>query len=183
MFNTVCAIGTNGLAFLLPVEFTPLQTRGKSVAISTGFFWLFNFFVVMISPVLISRIKYGTYILWAATNLCFIPLIYFLCKWSLDIGPYSPLEQLFFTLEDFAYSYFQCRKPAKLHSRTLMSCLRLVPHGLLVRVQRRSSQTSSSLGQRFVMQIYMFEKEVQLQSTWWKTHRHNSISGVASIFE
>ena len=42
LFNTVCAIGTNGLAFLLPVELTPLQTRGKSVAISTGFFWLCN---------------------------------------------------------------------------------------------------------------------------------------------
>ncbi|GAA93127.1 sugar transporter [Aspergillus luchuensis IFO 4308] len=65
IFNTVCAIGTNGLAFLLPVELTPLQTRGTSVAISTGFFWLCNFFVVMISPVLISRIQYGTYILWA----------------------------------------------------------------------------------------------------------------------
>ncbi|GAT21976.1 sugar transporter [Aspergillus luchuensis] len=58
IFNTVCAIGTNGLAFLLPVELTPLQTRGTSVAISTGFFWLCNFFVVMISPVLISRIQY-----------------------------------------------------------------------------------------------------------------------------
>ncbi|RAH57727.1 sugar transporter [Aspergillus piperis CBS 112811] len=66
IFNTVCAIGTNGLAFLLPVELTPLQTRGTSVAISTGFFWLCNFFVVMISPVLISRIQYGTYILWAS---------------------------------------------------------------------------------------------------------------------
>ncbi|KAI2865699.1 hypothetical protein CBS63078_8346 [Aspergillus niger] len=77
IFNTVCAIGTNGLAFLLPVELTPLQTRGTSVAISTGFFWLCNFFVVMISPVLISRIQYVTYILWACTNLSFIPVIYF----------------------------------------------------------------------------------------------------------
>lgn len=77
---TVFAIGTDGLAFLLPVELTPLQTRAKSVAISTGFFWLCNFFVVMISPVLISRIKYGTYILWACTNLCFFPMIYFLGK-------------------------------------------------------------------------------------------------------
>lgn len=165
MFNSVCAIGTNGLAFLLPVEFTPLQTRGKSVAISTGFFWLFNFFVVMISPVLISRIKYGTYILWAATNLCFIPLIYFLCKWSLDPWILVPAAVMLssWKLPRFAYFYFQCRKPAKLHSRTLMSCLRLAPHGLLVRVQRRSSRISLSLGQRFVIQIYMFEKKAQLR--------------------
>ncbi|KAF3405188.1 Sugar transporter STL1 [Talaromyces pinophilus] len=88
IFNTACAVGTNGLAFLMPVEMTPLQTRGKSVAISTGLFWLCNFFVVMISPVLISRIGYGTYVLWASTNLCFIPMIYFLvpetCKATLE---------------------------------------------------------------------------------------------------
>lgn len=70
----------DGIPFLLPVELTPLKTRAKSVAIATGFFWLCNFFVVMISPVLIARIKYGTYILWAGTNFVFIPLIYFLSK-------------------------------------------------------------------------------------------------------
>ncbi|OKL58146.1 hypothetical protein UA08_06448 [Talaromyces atroroseus] len=78
VFNTFAGIGFDGIPFLLPVELTPLQTRGKSVAIATGCFWLCNFFVVMISPVLIDRIKYGTYILWCGTNLCFVPLIYFL---------------------------------------------------------------------------------------------------------
>lgn len=88
IFNTFFAIGFDGIPFLLPVELTPLQTRGKSVAIATGFFWLCNFFVVMISPVLISNIKYGTYILWSATNFAFIPMIYFLipetCKAELE---------------------------------------------------------------------------------------------------
>ncbi|AEO63159.1 uncharacterized protein THITE_2038523 [Thermothielavioides terrestris NRRL 8126] len=78
VFNTFLAIGFDGIPFLLPVELTPLQTRAKSVAIATAFFWLCNFFVVMISPVLIENIKYGTYILWAGTNFAFIPMIYFL---------------------------------------------------------------------------------------------------------
>lgn len=96
VFNTFAAIGFDGIPFLLPVELTPLKTRGKSVAIATGCFWLcstfhcnqilreqntelhLDFFVVMISPVLIDKIKYGTYILWCGTNLVFIPLIYFL---------------------------------------------------------------------------------------------------------
>lgn len=78
VFNTFLAIGMDGIPFLLPVELTPLKTRAKSVAIATGFFWLCNFFVVMISPVLIARIKFGTYILWAGTNFAFIPMIYFL---------------------------------------------------------------------------------------------------------
>ncbi|EIW72337.1 hypothetical protein TREMEDRAFT_21790, partial [Tremella mesenterica DSM 1558] len=78
VFNTFFAIGFDGIPFLLPVEVTPLQTRAKSVSIATGCFWLCNFFVVMISPVLISNIKFGTYILWCGTNFVFIPMIYLL---------------------------------------------------------------------------------------------------------
>lgn len=40
VFNTVSGIGFQGNSFLLPVELTPLQTRGKSVSIATGIFWL-----------------------------------------------------------------------------------------------------------------------------------------------
>ncbi|KAH8882434.1 hypothetical protein GQ53DRAFT_831556 [Thozetella sp. PMI_491] len=58
VFNTFIAIGFCGIPFLLPVELTPLQTRGKSVAIATGIFWLCNFFVVMISPILINNSQY-----------------------------------------------------------------------------------------------------------------------------
>ncbi|KAJ9133457.1 General substrate transporter [Pleurostoma richardsiae] len=78
VFNTFLAIGMDGIPFLLPVELTPLQTRAKSVAIATGFFWLCNFFVVMVSPIMMSNIGYGTYILWSATNFFFIPMIYLL---------------------------------------------------------------------------------------------------------
>ncbi|RDW62489.1 hypothetical protein BP5796_10791 [Coleophoma crateriformis] len=94
VFNTFLAIGFDGIPFLLPVELTPLQTRGKSVAIATGFFWLCNFFVVMISPVLISNIKYGTYILWACTNAAFIPMIYFLIPETLK-GALEDIDVLF----------------------------------------------------------------------------------------
>lgn len=96
VFNTFFGIGFDGISFLLPVELTPLQTRGKSVSIATGVFWLCSklfiqmmdgsnltmtdFFVVMISPVLINNIQWGTYVLWTCTNFSFIPLIYFLSK-------------------------------------------------------------------------------------------------------
>lgn len=39
VFNTFFALGFCGIPFLLPVELTPLQTRGKSVAIANGCFW------------------------------------------------------------------------------------------------------------------------------------------------
>lgn len=40
VFDTFSAIGFDCLAFLLPVELTPLRTRAKSVSIATGCFWL-----------------------------------------------------------------------------------------------------------------------------------------------
>lgn len=94
VFNTFFAIGFDGIPFLLPVELTPLETRAKSVAIATGCFWLCNFFVVMISPVLINNIKYGTYILWCGTNFVFIPMIYYLSK-SLTVSYSSVLVPAF----------------------------------------------------------------------------------------
>lgn len=40
VFNSFFAIGFAGIPWLLPVELTPLQTRGKSVAIANGCFWM-----------------------------------------------------------------------------------------------------------------------------------------------
>lgn len=40
VFNSFFAIGFDGIPWLLPVELTPLQTRGKSVAIANGCFWM-----------------------------------------------------------------------------------------------------------------------------------------------
>ncbi|KAF1851417.1 general substrate transporter [Cucurbitaria berberidis CBS 394.84] len=65
------------LPWLYPAEINPLKTRQKANAFSTINNWLWNFFIVMITPVLVSQIKWGTYLLFAALNACFIPLIYF----------------------------------------------------------------------------------------------------------
>lgn len=94
LFNTFFAIGFCGVPFLMPVEVTPLQTRAKSVSIATGCFWICNFFVVMISPVLISNIKYGAYVLWCGTNLIFIPMIYWLVPETLNAA-LEDIDKLF----------------------------------------------------------------------------------------
>ena len=63
VFNTVFSIGFVNIPWLIPVECSPLATRGKTIAVSNAAFWMSNFFVVMISPVLINNIKWGTYLL------------------------------------------------------------------------------------------------------------------------
>lgn len=39
VFNTFFAVGFCGIPWLLPVELTPLKTRGRSVAVANGCFW------------------------------------------------------------------------------------------------------------------------------------------------
>ncbi|KAF2742853.1 general substrate transporter [Sporormia fimetaria CBS 119925] len=65
------------LPWLYPAEVNPIKTRAKANAVSTCTNWLFNFAIVMITPVMIDGIGWGTYLFFACTNACFIPAIYF----------------------------------------------------------------------------------------------------------
>ncbi|KAK0632691.1 general substrate transporter [Immersiella caudata] len=65
------------LPWLYPAEVNPIKTRAKANAVSTCTNWLFNFLVVMIVPIMVSNIGWGTYLFFAACNACFIPIIYF----------------------------------------------------------------------------------------------------------
>jgi hypothetical protein len=62
---------------LYPAEISPIKTRAKANALSTCSNWLFNFLIVMVTPIMISNIKWGTYLFFAAMNACFLPVIYF----------------------------------------------------------------------------------------------------------
>lgn len=59
------------LPWLYPAEINPLKTRARANALSTTQNWLWNFFIVMITPVLISKINWGTY-LYAPPSILFI---------------------------------------------------------------------------------------------------------------
>lgn len=65
------------LPWLYPAEISPTRTRAKANAVSTCSNWLFNFTVVMITPVMVENIKWGTYLFFAAWNAIFIPIMYF----------------------------------------------------------------------------------------------------------
>jgi MFS family permease len=65
------------LPWLYPAEINPLKTRAKANAVSTVSNWLWNFFIVMITPVLIAKIGWGTYLFFAVLNAIFFPILYF----------------------------------------------------------------------------------------------------------
>lgn len=54
-----------------------MKTRAKANALSTTSNWIWNFFIVMITPVLLENIGWGTYLFFAALNATFFPLIWF----------------------------------------------------------------------------------------------------------
>ncbi|KAK4500963.1 hypothetical protein PRZ48_006769 [Zasmidium cellare] len=77
IFNTFFAIGWLGMTWLYPAEIVPLRIRAPTNALATSANWIFNFMVVMITPVAFASIGYQTYIIFAVINAFIFPVTYF----------------------------------------------------------------------------------------------------------
>ncbi|KAI1646861.1 general substrate transporter [Daldinia loculata] len=79
LFTYIASFGATWLPlpWLYPAEINPIKTRAKANATSTCTNWLFNFLIVMITPIMISNIGWGTYLFFAVVNACFLPIIWF----------------------------------------------------------------------------------------------------------
>lgn len=58
-------------------EILPLHARSKGMGVGISANWLWNFFVVMITPILLGRLPWQGYLIFMATNFLFVPLVYF----------------------------------------------------------------------------------------------------------
>lgn len=76
-FNTCFAIGWLGMTWLYPAEIVPLRIRAPANAVATTANWIWNFMVVMITPVAFDTIGYQTYIIFAVINAFIFPVVYF----------------------------------------------------------------------------------------------------------
>ncbi|KAI8221066.1 Sugar transporter [Colletotrichum sp. SAR 10_86] len=77
VFNTFFAVGWLGMTWLYPAEIVPLRIRAPANALSTSANWIFNFMVVMITPVAFDTIKHHTYTIFAVINAFIVPCVYF----------------------------------------------------------------------------------------------------------
>lgn len=77
VFNTFFAIGWLGMTWLYPAEIVPLRIRAPANALSTSANWIFNFLVVMITPIAFNNIGWRTYIIFAVINAFMVPCVYF----------------------------------------------------------------------------------------------------------
>lgn len=79
LFTYIASFGATWLPlpWLYPAEISPVKTRAKANALSTCTNWLFNFLIVMVTPIMIAGIHWGTYLFFCVVNACFLPIIYF----------------------------------------------------------------------------------------------------------
>lgn len=77
VFNTFFAIGWLGMTWLYPAEIVPLRIRAPANGFSTSANWIWNFMVVMITPVSFNNINHWTYLIFAIINACIVPIVYF----------------------------------------------------------------------------------------------------------
>jgi hypothetical protein len=64
------------MTWLYPAEIVPLKIRAPTNALATSGNWIFNFLVVMITPVCFATIGYRTYIIFAVVNAAIFPIVY-----------------------------------------------------------------------------------------------------------
>ncbi|KAK5658961.1 hypothetical protein OQA88_1779 [Cercophora sp. LCS_1] len=78
-FTYIAAFGATWLPlpWLYPAEVNPIKTRAKANAVSTCTNWLFNFLIVMVTPIMITNIGWGTYLFFTVVNASFLPIIWF----------------------------------------------------------------------------------------------------------
>ncbi|KAH0431218.1 hexose carrier protein [Colletotrichum camelliae] len=71
LYNTWIPIGLMGANYLYCTEVAPLRLRMAMSSISTANHWLFNFLVIMVTPVAINSIGYQYYIVYAVIAFTF----------------------------------------------------------------------------------------------------------------
>lgn len=77
LFIAFFACSILGLPWIYPPEINPMKTRTYGAALSTCTNWLFNFTVVMFTPIFIAYKDWSCYLFFALMNLTWIPIIFF----------------------------------------------------------------------------------------------------------
>ncbi|ETN44477.1 uncharacterized protein HMPREF1541_10147 [Cyphellophora europaea CBS 101466] len=87
-------------------EILPLHVRAKGTAVGISSNWIWNFFVVMITPVIINRLQWKAYLIFMCLNFAFVPLVYFCYPETANLT----LEEIDFIFADHTKSTIKTSK-------------------------------------------------------------------------
>ncbi|GAA6021792.1 hypothetical protein JCM10207_002061 [Rhodosporidiobolus poonsookiae] len=76
LFYATFSFGWLGPSWLYPSEIMPLATRAAGASLSSMSNWIFNFIVVMVTPVAFEGIQGKYYIVYAVLNALLVPMLY-----------------------------------------------------------------------------------------------------------
>ncbi|KAJ9640200.1 hypothetical protein H2204_003425 [Knufia peltigerae] len=68
LFEAVFAIGWLPVPWLYPAEIMPLRHRTHSAALATAADWIFNYMIVQVTPIMISNIRWKSYMVFFVLN-------------------------------------------------------------------------------------------------------------------
>ncbi|TKA45162.1 hypothetical protein B0A54_04258 [Friedmanniomyces endolithicus] len=77
LYMLVFGATVNVVPWVWGPEILPLEARARGVAISVSSHWMWNFCIVMITPVLLNNIGWATYIIFTVLLAAFVPIVYF----------------------------------------------------------------------------------------------------------
>lgn len=78
LYQLVFGFSMNSVPWVYVPEILPLKARARGTAIGISSNWLWNFVIVMITPVIINRLAWKAYLIFTITNFVFVPTIYYL---------------------------------------------------------------------------------------------------------
>ncbi|KAI9801921.1 MAG: hypothetical protein M1833_002236 [Piccolia ochrophora] len=101
-YMLIFGASVNCVPWVYVPEILPLHARAKGTAVGISSNWIWNFFVVMITPIIINRLQYKAYLIFMCTNLAFVPLVYFCYPETANL-----------TLEEIDYLFVQGQSSVK----------------------------------------------------------------------
>lgn len=124
LFTLIFGMSVNCVPWVYVPEILPLgvRTRGTAIGISSN--WIWNFTVVMITPVIIHRLQWKAYLIFFVTNALFVLMTYF----------YFP-ETSNLRLEDIDSIFFRGGNPVKV-AREMAKELKV--HGTIADLERQN---------------------------------------------
>jgi hypothetical protein len=99
LFMFVFGVSINAVPWVYGPEILPLVARTRGTAISVSSHWLWNFFILMITPTLLSRLDWKTYLIFMTTNFCFVPIVYIFYPETSNIS-LEQIDKLFIDCEE-----------------------------------------------------------------------------------
>jgi MFS family permease len=76
LYMLIFGMSVNCVPWVYVPEILPLEARTRGTAIGVSSNWLWNFTVVMITPVIINRLQWKAYLIFMVSNFLFVPIFY-----------------------------------------------------------------------------------------------------------